>query len=277
MKISIKSKNMSEKFVELVNVMERLRAPGGCPWDREQTYESLAPYLLEETYEAFDAIQEANETGNTDHLVEELGDVLLQVVFHSTIARERGDFSIDDVAEGVAQKLILRHPHVFEDKKLETADEVLDNWDELKKEERKRSGKVESVKDSILEDVPVAFPALIEGNKLTKKAAKVGFDWENTDQIFEKLDEETEELKSAISSKEKPHIEEEIGDLLFVVVNLARKLGVEPENALKKTNRKFRKRFRFIEDELKSKEKTFDDVDLDEMDQLWNKAKTANR
>jgi len=267
---------MSEKFAELVNVMERLRAPGGCPWDREQTYESLAPYLLEETYEAFDAIQEANETGDTDHMVEELGDVLLQVVFHSTIAKELGDFSIDDVAEGVAQKLILRHPHVFEDKKLETADEVLDNWEDLKREQRKKSGTVEKRKDSILDDVPLSFPALIEGNKITKKAAKVGFDWEAIEPVFEKLEEETEELKSAISSKEEPHIEEEIGDLLFVVVNLARKLGVEPENALKKTNRKFRKRFRFIEDELKSEEKTFDDVNLEEMDQLWNSAKTKN-
>ena len=265
---------MTTKFEKLVNVMERLRAPGGCPWDREQTYESLAPYLLEESYEAFDAIQEANETGDTDHMVEELGDVLLQVVFHSTIAKERGDFSIDDVSEGVAEKLILRHPHVFENKTLETADEVLDNWEELKKEQRKKSGKEEKPKDSILEDVPLAFPALIEGNKLTKKAAKVGFDWENTDQIFEKLDEETNELRSAIESDDKPNTEEEIGDMLFVVVNLARKLGVEPENALKKTNRKFRKRFRFIEDEIKSREETFEDIDLKEMDRLWNIAKS---
>ncbi|NNF00795.1 MAG: nucleoside triphosphate pyrophosphohydrolase [Pyrinomonadaceae bacterium] len=264
---------MSEKFDELLTVMERLRAPGGCPWDREQTYETLAPYLLEESYEAFDAIQEANETGDTKHLVEELGDVLLQVVFHSTIAKERGDFTIDDVSEDVAQKLVLRHPHVFEDKKLETADEVLNNWEDLKKEERKKSGKEKDARDSILGDVPLTFPALIEGNKLTKKAAKVGFDWENTDQVFGKLAEETEELKSAIASEDKDHIREELGDLLFVVVNLARKLGVEPENALKKTNRKFRKRFRFIENELKSIDKSFDDVNLEEMDKLWNMSK----
>ena len=266
---------MSKTFDQLVNVMARLRAPGGCPWDREQTYESLAPYLLEESYEAFDAIQEATETGDTANLSDELGDVLLQVVFHSTIAKEKGDFTIDDVAEGVAQKLILRHPHVFEDKKLETADDVLDNWDDLKKAEQKARGKKVKNEGSILDDVPKAFPALIEGNKITKKAAKVGFDWENTDQVFEKLDEEVGELKEAISSKEKPHIEEEIGDLLFVVVNLARKLGVEPENALKKTNRKFRKRFRFIEDELKGEKKTFADVNLEKMDALWDKAKTA--
>ena len=254
--------------------MARLRAPGGCPWDIEQTYESLAPYLLEETYEAFDAIQEATETGDTTHLCEELGDVLLQVVFHSAIAKEKGDFTIDDVAEGVAQKLVLRHPHVFGDKKLETADDVLDNWDDLKKEERKASGKKEKKQDSILDEVPKVFPALIEGNKLTKKAAKVGFDWENPKQIFDKLTEETEELKSAIEEKDKNHIQEEIGDLLFVVVNLARKLGVEPENALKKTNRKFRKRFKYIEDSLKSQAKTFEEVALEEMDSLWNMAKS---
>ncbi len=265
---------MSEKFAELVKVMEKLRAPGGCPWDREQTYESLGQYLLEECYEAYDAIQEATVTGDTTELKEELGDVLLQVVFHSTIAKEIGDFTIDEVAEGVSNKLILRHPHVFEDKKLETADDVLNNWDELKKEERKKSGKKEKTKDSILDDVPIAFPALIEANKVTKKAAKVGFDWENTDQIFGKLDEEISELKSAIDNKDRDEMKEEIGDLLFVVVNLARKLGVEPENALKKTNRKFRKRFKFIEDELKSENKTPEDSDLEEMDSLWNKSKS---
>ena len=234
---------MSEQFNRLVEVMEKLRAPGGCPWDREQTYESLGQYLLEECYEAYDAIQEASSTGNTDNLVEELGDVLLQVVFHSTIAKEIGDFTVEDVAEGVADKLILRHPHVFEDKQLETADDVLNNWEELKKEERKKRGIEKDESGSILDEVPVAFPALIEGNKISKKAAKTGFDWEHTDQIFDKLNEETSELQEAISSGDKELQQEEIGDLLFVVVNLARKLGVEPENALKKTNRKFRKRF----------------------------------
>ncbi len=272
---SSKSNTMSKQFVELVNVMARLRAPGGCPWDREQTYESLGQYLLEETYEAYDAIQEATETGDTSNLRDELGDVLLQVVFHSTIAKEKGDFTIDDVAENVTQKLILRHPHVFEDKKLETADDVLNNWDDLKKAEQKLRGKEVVNNGSILDEVPKAFPALIEGNKITTKAAKVGFDWESADQVFEKLTEETVELKAAIENNNKAEIQEEIGDLLFVLVNLARKLGVEPENALKKTNRKFRKRFRFIEDSLKSNEKSFEDVDLAEMDSLWNKAKAA--
>jgi MazG family protein len=262
---------MSEKFDELVSVMARLRAPGGCPWDREQTYATLAQYLLEECYETFDAIQEADQTGDTTNLREELGDVLLQVVFHSTIAAERGDFAIDEVVEGVTEKLILRHPHVFGEAELKTAHDVLTNWDELKKAQQKASGKIEKPKESILEDVPVHFPALLEAQKITKKAAKAKFDWENVNQIFEKLTEETDELKEAIAVNE-----EEIGDLLFVVVNLARKLDVDAETALKRTNRKFRERFRFIERELKSGGKTLEDSNLEEMDALWNKAKTAN-
>lgn len=254
--------------------MARLRAPGGCPWDREQTYDSLGEYLLEECYEAYDAIQTASETGDTDHLKEELGDVLLQVVFHSTIAAERGDFTIDDVAEGVSTKLVLRHPHVFEDLKLETADDVLDNWDELKKEERKQRGTTKKATESILDEIPVAFPALIEGNKITKKAAKSGFDWENAEQVFEKLEEETAELKDAIKAGNKDSIREEIGDLLFVIVNLARKLGVEPEDALKKTNRKFRSRFEYVEKSLAADGKGLEDSNLEEMDRLWNAAKS---
>lgn len=264
---------MSKKFDELTSVMARLRAPGGCPWDREQTYASLAQYLLEECYETFDAIQEADATGDTHNLQEELGDVLLQVVFHSTIAAEKGDFTIDEVVQGVTEKLVLRHPHVFGEKQLETAAEVLNNWDELKKEQQKASGKIEKHKDSILEDVPLSFPALLEGQKLTKKAAKVKFDWENIDQIFDKLTEETGELKTAIERNE--NIEEEIGDLLFVVVNLARKLEIDAETALKKTNRKFRQRFKFIETELKAIGKTPAESDLREMDALWNQAKKA--
>lgn len=268
---------MSKNFDELINVMARLRAPGGCPWDREQTYASLAQYLLEETYETFDAIQEADQTGDTLNLREELGDVLLQVVFHSTIAAEKGDFTIDEVVRGVTEKLVLRHPHVFGDKKLETADEVLQNWDELKKSERKISGKEEKTRDSLLDEVSLNFPALLEGLKLTKKAAKVGFDWENYEQIFEKLEEEVSELREAVASRKDEKIAEEIGDLLFVIVNLARKLEIEPETALKRTNRKFRKRFKFIEDELKSGNKTLEDSNLDEMDALWNQAKTQEK
>lgn len=265
---------MSKNFDELVAVMSRLRAPGGCPWDAEQTYESLAQYLLEECYETFDAIHEAAATGETANLREELGDVLLQVVFHSTIAAEKGDFTIDEVVAGVTEKLILRHPHVFGETKLETANDVLQNWDELKKAQQKASGKIEKPKESILEDVPVHFPALLEGQKLSKKAAKARFDWENVEQIFEKLNEEAEELKVAIKANNpNGDIEEEIGDLLFVVVNLARKLDIDAETALKKTNRKFRGRFKYIEENLKKDGKTLEQSNLEEMDALWNEAK----
>lgn len=264
---------MSKNFDELVGVMARLRAPGGCPWDKEQTYASLAQYLLEETYETFEAIQEADETGDTGNLREELGDILLQVVFHSTIAAEKKDFTIDEVIRGVTQKLVLRHPHVFGDEKLEKAEDVLNNWDKLKANERKVSGKIERKKDSFLDEVTVHFPALLEALKLTKKAAKVGFDWENTEQIFDKLKEEVGELKTAIGKNETENIAEEIGDLLFVVANLARKLDVEPETALKNTNRKFRLRFAFIESELKKRGKSLEESNLEEMDKLWNEAK----
>jgi MazG family protein len=266
---------MSKAFDELVAVMSKLRAPGGCPWDHEQTYASLAQYLLEETYETFDAIQEADQTGDTTNLREELGDLLLQVVFHSTIGAERGDFTIDEVCAGVAQKLVLRHPHVFGDAKLARAQDVLDNWDKLKADERAASGKKQKDHASILDEVPLHFPALLEGLKLTKNAAKTGFDWENTEQIFEKIDEETAELRQAIGSGQSGHIDEEVGDLLFAVLNLARHLDVEPETALKKTNRKFRQRFQFIEDELKRQGRSLDSATLAEMDELWNKAKSA--
>lgn len=264
---------MSREFNELVAVMERLRAPGGCPWDREQTYASLAQYLLEETYETFDAIQEADKTGDTTNLREELGDILLQVVFHSTIAAEKGDFTIDEVVKGVTEKLVLRHPHVFGEEELATAADVLNNWDKLKANEREKSGKIEKEKDSILDDVTLHFPALLEGLKLTKKAAKVGFDWTDAAEIFDKLNEELDELNRAIADDEQAKIEEEIGDLLFVVVNLARKLEVEPETALKKTNHKFRRRFKFIEQQLKERGRSLEESSLEEMDALWNQAK----
>lgn len=265
---------MSQSFDELIAVMQRLRAPGGCPWDHEQTYASLAQYLLEEAYETFDAIHEADATGDTANLREELGDLLLQVIFHSTIGAERGDFTIDEVAAGVTQKLVLRHPHVFTDAKLDNAKDVLANWDQLKADERRASGRAEKVLDSILDEVPVHFPALLEGLKLTKKAAKVGFDWENAEQIFAKLDEEIDELRSAVQAGGKENIEEEIGDLLFTVQNLARHLDIEPETALKRTNRKFRKRFRYIEDKLKANGRSLEDANIKELDELWNKAKS---
>jgi MazG family protein len=264
---------MSERFDELVAVMERLRAPGGCPWDAEQTYASLSQYLLEEAYETFDAIQEAEATGDITNLKEELGDLLLQVVFHSTIGAERGEFTIDDVAAGVSEKLVLRHPHVFGDAKLEKAQDVLDNWDTLKANERKASGKKDKTSESILDDVPVHFPGLLEALKLTKKAAKVGFDWQDAEQVLDKAAEEIGELREAMQEGDVLHIEEEIGDLLFVLVNLARKLEIEPETALKRTNRKFRTRFKFIETKLKERGLSLEQSDLTELDALWNEAK----
>ncbi|MFL6374191.1 MAG: nucleoside triphosphate pyrophosphohydrolase [Pyrinomonadaceae bacterium] len=268
---------MSKSFDELVAVMERLRAPGGCPWDHEQTYASLAQYLLEEAYETFDAIQHADKTGDSTELTEELGDLLLQVVFHSTIGKERGDFTIDQVCAGVTQKLILRHPHVFEDAKLHSAQDVLDNWDKLKADERAISGKKEKTADSILDDVPVHFPGLLEALKVTKKAAKVGFDWRDADEVFAKIEEEIGELRLARSEADAKHLEEEIGDLLFAVVNLARKLDVEPETALKKTNRKFRSRFGYIEQSLKADATGVEGTSLAEMDRLWELAKVHER
>jgi tetrapyrrole methylase family protein/MazG family protein len=264
---------MSANFDELMAVMTRLRAPGGCPWDREQTYESLAPYLLEETYETFDAIQDAVD-GNTDNLREELGDLLLQIIFHSVIGAERGDFTVEDVIKEVTQKLILRHPHVFGEKQLETADDVLQNWDQLKADQRKASGKEEKVRESILDDISLNFPALLEGQKLTRKAAKAGFDWENTAQVREKIDEEFAELEKAVEENSPEHIQEEVGDLLFAVLNLSRKLDVDAETALKQTNRKFRKRFGYIEKKLQGEGKSLENSHLEEMDRLWNESKS---
>jgi MazG family protein len=268
---------MSEQLDELVVVMERLRAPGGCPWDAEQTYATLSQYLLEEAYETFDAIQQAEATGDVTNLKEELGDLLLQVIFHSTIAKEKGDFTIEEVAEGITKKLVLRHPHVFGDAKLEKAQDVLDKWDELKKNERKISGKQEKKNGSVLDEVPVHFPGLLEALKITSKAAKVGFDWETAQQVFDKIDEEVTELKAEIETNNRDEIENEIGDLLFAVVNLARKLDVEPETALKRTNRKFRRRFAYIERALKDKNQILENTPLSDLDELWNEAKSVEK
>lgn len=264
---------MSQSFDELVAVMERLRAPGGCPWDREQTYASLSQYLLEEAYETFDAIQEADKTGDITNLREELGDLLLQVIFHSTIGKERGEFTIDEVCAGISQKLVLRHPHVFGDEKLDGADDVLRNWDKLKADERAASGKPEKKLESILDEVPVHFPGLLEALKITNKAAKVGFDWESPEQVFEKIDEEINEVRSAITAEARDKIEEEIGDLLFAVVNLARKLEIEPETALKRTNRKFRSRFKYIEAKVAESGSSVSSQSLEELDRLWDESK----
>lgn len=273
---------MPTNFNDLVTLMARLRSPEGCPWDREQTYATLAPMLLEEAYEAFDALEEARQ-GRPDDLREELGDLLFQIIFFACVAQERDEFNIDDVIEQVHTKMVRRHPHVFGDAKAGDSAEVLRNWEAIKAEEKRAARKtsVSSAKNvSLLDGVSRQAPALMEAHQLTTKAARVGFDWEKVDDVFEKLQEEIEELRVAISShkssaSEADHnlVREEIGDLLFVVTNIARHLKVEPEAALKLTNRKFRRRFGYIEKTLEQQGQSLERATLDELENLWQAAK----
>jgi len=269
---------MPATFQDLIELMRQLRSPNGCPWDREQTYASLAPMLLEEAYEAFEAVEEARE-GNPNELRDELGDLLFQIIFYAQVASETGDFTIDDVTSAIHEKMVRRHPHVFGDVDAADTTTVLRNWEAMKQEERRAAGKNQT-DDSLLAGVSSKAPALMEAHQLSTKAARVGFDWEQLEDVFAKLDEELKELRVAMrshaeSNSEDDHasVREEVGDLLFAVSNIARHLKVEPEAALKLTNRKFRRRFGFIEQELSTKEKTFSDVTLDEMEALWQKAK----
>ncbi|EGF90564.1 mazG family protein [Asticcacaulis biprosthecium C19] len=249
--------------------MRRLRDPvGGCPWDREQTFATIAPYTIEESYEVADAIQR----DDMRDLKEELGDLLFQVVFHSRLAEEQGLFDFHDVAAAMSEKLIRRHPHVFGDVGDRTADEQNVAWEVTKAEERKAKNKT-----GILDDVPVGLPALTRAAKLTKRAARVGFDWPNVQEVIDKLDEETAELKVEIRAGDLDKAREELGDLLFVMANLARKLDVEPEDALRLTNAKFVRRFQSIEDALRAQGRTPDQSNLEEMDALWNAAKHSER
>jgi ATP diphosphatase len=251
-------------------IMARLRAPvGGCPWDVEQTFETIAPYTLEEAYEVADAI----ERGDMDDLKSELGDLLFQVVFHARMAEEQGLFVFDDVADAIADKLERRHPHVFGDEAAK-ADGVAQKarWEDIKAAERKAKAQ-----HGVLDDVPVGLPALARAAKLTKRAARVGFDWPSTDEVFDKLHEEVAELRAEIAAGDLDKAKGEVGDLLFVVANLARKLGVEPEDALRGSNAKFVRRFAFIEAELAKAGKTPEQSDLAEMDGLWDAAKAAER
>lgn len=251
-------------------IMARLRAPvGGCPWDVEQTFETIAPYTLEEAYEVADAI----ERGDMDDLKSELGDLLFQVVFHARMAEEQGLFVFDDVANAIADKLERRHPHVFGDEAAK-ADGVAQKarWEDIKAAERKAKAQ-----HGVLDDVPVGLPALARAAKLTKRAARVGFDWPSTDEVFDKLHEEVAELRAEIAAGDLDKARGEVGDLLFVVANLARKLGVEPEDALRGSNAKFVRRFGFIEAELAKAGRTPEQSDLAEMDGLWDAAKAAER
>ncbi len=271
---------MPATFDDLVQLMARLRSPEGCPWDREQTFETLAPMLLEEAYEAFEAVEEARE-GRPLELRDELGDLLFQIVFYAQVAAERGEFNILDVTEAIHSKMVRRHPHVFGAAEAQDAAEVLRNWEAIKAEEKRAAGKDESARaESLLDGVSLKTPALMEAHQLSTKAARVGFDWQRIEDIFDKLHEEIDELRTAISrhaeseaEDDKAHVREELGDLLFAVTNIARHLQVEPEAALKSTNRKFRRRFRYIEEGLKARNRTFDATTLEEMEELWQEAK----
>src|SRR5438874_4494927 len=273
---------MPATFTDLVALMDRLRSPDGCPWDREQTYATLAPMLLEEAYEAFEALEEARQ-GRPDDLREELGDLLFQITFFARVAKERGEFTIDDVIDQVHAKMVRRHPHVFGDTTAGDSAEVLRNWEAIKAEEKRAAGKVSSDKNaSILDGVSTRAPALMEAHQISTKVARVGFDWKNVEEIFGKLHEELDELRAAISAHaetndeaDHAHVREEIGDLLFVITNIARRLNVEPEAALKLSNRKFRRRFNFIEQNLREQNRGFDDVSIADLEALWQEAKRS--
>ena len=253
-----------DKFQELVSLMARLRAPGGCPWDREQTFDTIKPYLLEETYEVLDAIDDRDWTG----LRGELGDLLLQAVFFAQMADEEGHFSIADSVDAINEKLVRRHPHIFGTASAETGVEVLKIWEEVKRQEKK-----DDPPRGLLEAVSRQTPALMEARALSSKAAGAGFDWPSVDGVVEKLHEELAEIELA---EGREAIEGEIGDLLFCVVNLARFKKVDPEQALRKTNAKFRRRFAFVEEGLAARGKSPKDATLEEMEELWQQAKSKS-
>jgi MazG family protein len=284
-----------ERFERAVAIMARLRAPGGCPWDREQTFDSIKPYTLEETYEVLEAI----DNRDWDELPGELGDLLLQVLFYAQMAKDQGTFSIDEVLDRLSTKLVDRHPHVFGDVTAETSSEVLRNWQALKAEEKKKKAgadKKDPEPESVLAGVSTAMPALMEAYKLSSRAAQVGFDWPNVDGLFEKLQEETAELQQGLEEFPAPgprphgrgvagasgqqvpealrqHLEEEVGDLFFVLVNIARYLSLDPESALRKTNRKFKRRFQWIEQQLSASGRGPQQASMTELESLWQQAK----
>jgi len=286
-------KKIGKAFESLVALQARLRAPNGCPWDREQTHDSLRTYLVEETYEVLDAL----DSGDPRKFADELGDLLLQIVFHAELAAEAGKFDIADVIEQIYTKMVRRHPHVFGSARADTSAEVLKNWEQLKREERAKSAEskdapeaAKSANASVLDAVPRNLPALLEAHQLTRRAANVGFDWPDVNGIFEKLSEETGELtqllgaggtkRQGAKAARVAEIEEEVGDLLFVGVNLARFLGFDAEIALKKANRKFAARFREMERIAASRGKRLSGLSAGELDSLWNEVKSpgaANR
>ena len=253
------------EFDKLIDIVKKLRAPDGCPWDRKQTLYSLKDALIEETCELIDAL----DNKDIENIKEELGDVLLHVVFHSQTACEDGLFNIEDVICGINEKLIRRHPHVFKNEHYETAEKVKERWDEIKKEENKDK----TAPDSILDKVPKSLPSLMQAEKLQKKASKYGFDWENPEQVFKKLQEELNELHDAYKEKNKEHISEELGDVIFVLSRLATHLDISADESLRKVNNKFRRRFGFIEKSLKETGRTLETTTVAEMEEKWQEAK----
>jgi len=254
----------NDAFQRLVDLMERLRSPDGCPWDRKQTPRSLKPFLIEECFEVVDALEE----GSPDKVREELGDLLFQIVFHARIAEEEGRFTINDVITAIIEKMTRRHPHVFGRSRLSTDREVLAAWEEIKKKE-----KGHEERKSILEGVPRNLPSLLRAHRIQERAARVGFDWNHLNEALPKLDEELAEFKDSLREENAAKVEEELGDLFFTLVNISRFLGVDPEEALRKTISKFVRRFRYIEEQAADAGKALSDMTLEEMDALWELAK----
>jgi tetrapyrrole methylase family protein / MazG family protein len=262
----------TDRFEDLIALMDRLRGPEGCPWDREQTYATLRGYVLEECYEVVEAIDRDERGG----LCEELGDLLFQVVFLARLAKEEGAFDATDIVRGIAEKMIRRHPHVFGDGKADTSDEVLRKWEEIKRREKDdaEGGAPREGEGSVLAGVPRALPALLKAQRLSTKAARVGFDWPSDGEVVDKVAEELAELRRAMDARDGDAIREELGDLLFTAANLGRRLGVDPEEALEGANRKFAERFREVEVELKRQGVPIEEAGLDRMDRLWNEVKS---
>lgn len=256
-----------EPFHQIMTIMRRLRAPGGCPWDAEQTHESLKRYLLEESYEVLEAI----DNGSDELLKEELGDLLLQPVFHAAIAEERGAFTIDDVLSTLADKLIRRHPHVFGNQEIKDSEAQIANWEKIKKEEKGEERR------SALSGIPPHLPALMKAQKISEKASRVGFDWEHVDQVMAKVLEELHEFEEAMAQERQDRMEAELGDLLFAIANLGRFLSLDPEEALRKTITRFQNRFNHIEQRLHDDGRHIQDANLDEMEALWVEAKTMEQ
>lgn len=264
---------IADPFRRLVRIMERLQEPGGCPWDLEQTHESLKPYMIEEAYEALESI----DSGDDTLLAEELGDVLLQVIFHSTLARRTGRFTIDEVSSAAAAKMVRRHPHVFGEVEANTASEVLHNWEKLKSVERREKAGSEKKPKGTLDGVPKELPALLRAQRIQEKAARVGFDWDDINPVLDKVAEETAELKQAVAAGDKAHAQAELGDLLFTLVNVARFLKLDAEEALRDTCSRFQRRFSAIEESAHAEGRHVQDLSLEEMDQRWNKAKKMEK